>query len=98
MNMEVMIIENKNITGKKSFEFQKQYGVYFLNGEDDAKTSELTRKILEEQFYKITLVDNTIIKLYGTDAVRLTTGIYKFVKDLTEDDDICEKYLQGKIK
>jgi type I site-specific restriction endonuclease len=38
---------NKNITGKKSFDFQKQYGVYFLNGEDDAKTRELTRKILE---------------------------------------------------
>lgn len=93
-----VLVENKNITGKKSFEFQKQYGVYFLNGEDDAKTRELTRKILEEQFYKITLADNTIIKLYGSDTVRLTTGIYKFVKDLTEDDDICEKYLQGKIK
>lgn len=41
-------VENKNITGKKSFEFQEQYGVYFLNGEDDAKTRELTRHILEE--------------------------------------------------
>jgi superfamily II DNA or RNA helicase len=40
-------IENKNITGKKSYEFQEQYGVYFLNGEDDAVTRERTRKVLE---------------------------------------------------
>ena len=41
-------VQNKDITGKKSFEFQEQYGVYFLNGEDDAKTREQTRNILEE--------------------------------------------------
>ena len=41
-------VQNKDITGKKSFEFQEQYGVYFLNGEDDAKTRENTRKVLEE--------------------------------------------------
>ena len=23
------------ITGKKSYDFQKEYGVYFINGEDD---------------------------------------------------------------
>lgn len=43
-----VLVENKDITGKKSFDFQEQYGVYFLNGEDDAKTRERTRKILEE--------------------------------------------------
>lgn len=41
-------VQNKDITGKKSFEFQEQYGVYFLNGEDDAKTREKTRKVLED--------------------------------------------------
>lgn len=41
-------VENKDITGKKSFEFQEQYGVYFLNGEDDSKTREKTRKVLED--------------------------------------------------
>lgn len=40
-------VENKDVTGKKSFDFQKQYGIYFLNGQDDGKTRELTRKILE---------------------------------------------------
>ena len=47
-----VVIENKHITGKKSFEFQEQYGIFFLNGEDDAKTRELTRKILEEKHYE----------------------------------------------
>ena len=41
-------VENKNISGKKSFEFQQRYGVYFLNGEDNAATREKTRVILEE--------------------------------------------------
>jgi len=41
-------VKNKDITGKKSFEFQEQYSVFFLNGEDNAKTREQTRKILEE--------------------------------------------------
>lgn len=43
-------VENKDITGKKSFEFQEKIGVYFINGEDDAKTREKTRKVLEETY------------------------------------------------
>lgn len=58
-------VENKNITGKKSFEFQEKYGVYFLNGEDDAKTRELTRKILEEHS------DATLVANYSL----LSTGV-----------------------
>jgi len=41
-------VENKDITGKKSFEFQTKYNVFFINGEDDSKTREQTRKILED--------------------------------------------------
>lgn len=41
-------VEDKDITGKLSFDFQKQYHIFFLNGEDDAKTREKTRLILEE--------------------------------------------------
>lgn len=40
-------VENKDIVGKKSLEFQKQYNVYFLNGEQDSKTREDVRGILE---------------------------------------------------
>ena len=86
-------VQNKDITGKKSFEFQKKYGVFFLNGEDDAKTRELTRKILEEDFLSITLSDGSIIKLHGADEVILADGRTKLGKDLTEDDDICEKFI-----
>ena len=40
-------VENKDIVGKKSLEFQKQYNVFFLNGEQDSKTREEVRHILE---------------------------------------------------
>jgi len=66
-DVEVM---NKDITGKKSFEFQEKYGVYFLNGEDDAKTRELTRKILEEH-HDATLIANYAILSTGVNIKRL---------------------------
>lgn len=53
-------VQNKDISGKKSFEFQKQYGVYYIDGSDDAKTRELTRKVLEEKHYVIETVDSNI--------------------------------------
>lgn len=61
---------NKHITGKKSFEFQKKYGVFFLNGEDDAKTRELTRKILEEHEDAV-LIANYAILSTGVNIKRL---------------------------
>ena len=80
-------VENKNITGKKSFEFQKQYGVYLLNGEDDAKTRELTRKILEEKHYVIEFNDSTKITLSENDE-------YKdiLIKDLIIDISLYINY------
>lgn len=65
-----IIVENKDITGKKSFEFQDRYGIYFLNGEDDAKTRELTRKILEEHKNAI-LVANFALLSTGVNIKRL---------------------------
>ena len=63
-------VENKDITGKKSFEFQQKYGVYFLNGEDDAITRERTRKILEEHSDAI-LVANFALLSTGVSIKRL---------------------------
>ena len=54
-------VELKDITGKKSFEFQGQYGVYFLNGEDDAKTREKTRKVLEEHDNAILIANYSLL-------------------------------------
>ena len=65
---------NKNITGKKSFEFQSQYGVYFLNGEDDAKTRELTRKILETHD-NATIISNYALMSTGVSVKRLHNAI-----------------------
>lgn len=88
-----VLVQNKDITGKKSFEFQEKYGVYFLNGEDDAKTREMTRKILEEQFYSITLGNDETINLNGEDEILLVDGTKKLVKNLTENDEIDETFL-----
>ncbi|QAU04530.1 DNA helicase [Vibrio phage Va1] len=54
-------VANKDITGKKSFEFQEQYGIYFLNGEDDAKTREKTRQILENHEDAILIANYAIL-------------------------------------
>lgn len=56
-----VIVENKHITGKKSFEFQEKYGIYFLNGEDDPITRELTRKILEEHDNAILIANYALL-------------------------------------
>lgn len=63
-------IQQKDITGKKSFDFQKQYGVFFLNGEDNAQTRESTRKILEEYDNAI-LVSNFQILSTGVNIKKL---------------------------
>lgn len=68
-------IENANITGKKSFEFQKQYHVYFLNGEDDAKTRELTRQILETDEQAI-LIANYALMSTGVNIKQLFNLIF----------------------
>ena len=54
-------VKNKDITGKKSFDFQRNYGIYFLNGADDAKTREKTRKILEQHDNAILIANYQIL-------------------------------------
>jgi superfamily II DNA or RNA helicase len=54
-------VDLKDITGKKSFEFQEKYSVYFLNGEDDAKTREKTRKVLEDHKDAILIANYAIL-------------------------------------
>ena len=65
-------VENKDITGRKSFEFQKEYGIYFLNGEDNAKTREMTRNILEEDNDAI-LIGNVALLSTGVNIRQLHT-------------------------
>lgn len=65
-----VIVQNKDITGRKSFEFQEKHGVFFLNGEDDAKTREATRKILEEHENAV-LVANYALLSTGVNIKKL---------------------------
>ena len=87
-------VENKDITGKYSFDFQKNYHVYFINGEDDAKVREKTRKALDNDNYKITLEDDTELSMDGNTNVLLTTGINIKVKDLKETDEISDEWIK----
>ena len=75
-------VENKDIVGKKSLEFQKQYNVFFLNGEQDSKTREEVRHIMENNFIKITLEDGTLLNIPEDSDIKLTTGINIKAKDL----------------
>lgn len=68
-------VENKDITGKKSFEFQAKYHVYFLNGEDDAKTREQTRNILETDDGAI-LIANYALMSTGVNIKQLFNLIF----------------------
>jgi len=95
---EVKNIDNKQITGKDSFVFQEKYGVYYISGSDDSKTRELTRKILEEDLYAITLDDDTVIRLHGNKEVPLKCGKIKQVKHLLEDDEIDDVFINNIIR
>ncbi len=92
-------VQNKDITGKKSFEFQKKFGIYFLNGEDNAETRELTRKILEEKHYvleftndteNITLSENDFYEDIPVKDLFLNNSIYKEhnIKNITLRNEI----------
>lgn len=63
-------VTNKDIVGKKSFDFQCKYGIFFLNGEDNAETREKTRKILEE-FEDAVLIANYALLSTGVSIKRL---------------------------
>ena len=80
-------VQNKDITGKKSFEFQKKFGVYFLNGEDNAETRELTRKVLAEKHYVLEFNDSSKITISENDYFEDI-----LVKDIRIDPSLYIKY------
>ena len=81
-------VTNKDIVGKKSFDFQKQYNIYFINGEDDAQTREKTRNILETCENAI-LVSNYAILSTGVNIRRLHNMI--FASPLNKPDAVKSK-------
>lgn len=67
-------IEDSQITGRKSFDFQKEYSIYFLNGADNASTREKTRNILEHDKNAI-LCSNYQILSTGVNIRQLHTMV-----------------------
>ena len=66
-NKQYPDVKDLILTGKKSFEFQEKYGIYFLNGEDDSKTREMTRKILEMKYVNLTLENGQMIRVLDSE-------------------------------
>ena len=58
-------VQEENIVGKKSLDFQRKYNVYFLNGEQPSKIREAVRNILNES------TDAILISNYSL----LSTGV-----------------------
>ena len=63
-------IEEKNIVSKDSLEFQKQYKIYFMNGETSARDRECIRNLMEEQDGAL-LVANYSLMSTGANIKRL---------------------------
>lgn len=63
-------IEEKDISGKKSLEFQKQYKVFFMNGDQDSKTREYMRLFMEDN-NGVILVGNYSLMSTGTNIKNL---------------------------
>lgn len=91
---DIQDIPKKLITGKHSFDFQKQYGIYYISGSDDAKTREKTRRILEEELYEIELADGSSINLHESENIKLVSGKIIKVSNLTEEDEIDDEWIR----
>lgn len=63
-------VEDEQIVSKSSLDFQKQYKIYFMNGETPAKDREAIRNLMEEQDSAI-LVANYSLMSTGTNIKRL---------------------------
>lgn len=63
-------VENKNIVGKKAFEFQQQHRIYYINGGTEAKQREHIRNILEHDHDAI-LVSNYQLMSTGINIKKL---------------------------
>jgi hypothetical protein len=93
------IIENKNIIGKKSFEFQDYHGVYFISGETDAKTRKNIKAALDsDDKIKITLENDEQIIFNENTSVLLADGRKILAKELQQIDEIDDNFINNFIK
>ena len=54
-------LTNANIVGPKSYDFQRELNIYFINGEDDAKTREMTRIALNNSSGSILVANYAVL-------------------------------------
>jgi len=73
--------------------------IFFVYGGTETADREAIRHITEGEFDGIELSFNEIIiKLRLDEKVPLTNGNFKYAKDITTEDDICDKWVKFKLK
>lgn len=88
-------VDNKDIVGKKAFEFQNKYGVYFIMGATEQKQRIQIIDILKNHgpdFIKLEFGD-VLIKVHKNDIIPLSNGLFKKASEITKDDDVDDEWI-----
>lgn len=86
-------LENKHITGKKAYEYQKKYSVYIIYGKVEATNRELIRKILDEPVSVTLSFGDKKITVDENSMVQLSSGKSKRASSVTTQDDVCDDWI-----
>ena len=73
--------------------------VFFVSGSVNAEEREKIRSLTEKENNSITLhFGNLSVSLDHNNKVILTNGSFKYAKNITEDDDVCEKWIKANCR
>ncbi len=73
--------------------------IFYVSGEINAAERELIREITESQHSSIKLhFGNLSVNLDHDAKVILTDGSFKYAKDITKSDDVCDKWIKANCK
>jgi len=73
--------------------------VFFVSGSVNAEEREKIRSLTEKENSSITLhFGNLSVSLDHNNKVILTNGSFKYAKNITEDDDVCEKWIKANCR
>ena len=88
---EPLFKQIRDIAGKRK--------VFFVSGSVNAEEREKIRSLTEKENSSITLhFGNLSVSLDHNNKVILTNGSFKYAKNITEDDDVCEKWIKANCR
>lgn len=73
--------------------------VFFVSGAVGADERERVRELTEKENSSITLhFGNLKVNLHFDDKVILSNGSFKYAKNITKDDDVCERWIKANCR